>query len=62
MPKVFTPRSARKHRAKSPDTMFLMASFREPSVLLGFQLSKTPLGWTDKMAKLYHMHDTMAVR
>jgi len=52
MPKVFTPWSARKHRAKSLDTMFLMASFREPSVLLGFQLSKTPLGWTDKMANV----------
>ena len=35
MPKVFTPWSARKHRAKSQDTMFLMTSFGELSVLLG---------------------------
>jgi len=50
MPKVFTPWSARRHRAKSQDTMFSMISFGELSVLLGSQLSKSPLGWTDKMA------------
>ena len=40
MPKVFTPWSARKHRAKSQDTMFSMTSFGALSVLLGSQLSK----------------------
>ena len=29
-----------------------MTSFGEPSVLLGSQLSESPLGWTDKMANV----------
>ena len=30
--------------------IIIMTSFGEPSVLLGSQLSKSPMGWTDKMA------------
>jgi len=41
--KVFTPWYVRKHRAKSQDTMFSMTSFGELSVLLGSQLSRSPL-------------------
>jgi len=36
----------------STKNLIIIISFGEPSVLLGSQLSRSPLGWTDKMANV----------